>query len=226
MKCEEKYAPKNLDEVIYPSSAVKNKIMGYAQGYLEGNVLLYGSNGTGKTSLTRLLVDAIGGKDASVETDEFEQLLSKSDLKKYLRNSCSVAQFTDSKKHFIILNEFDQAKKNIGVFWRALDACGTDLMIIITTNKPMEIDISLRSRCDLIEMQMIKASNVLQRIQFILQAEGLNLPDQQVLSYLTAVEHLGDMRFYFRKADELLYLHAMGLSLPNWNPTTPALQVV
>ena len=226
MKCEEKYAPKSLDEVIFPSSAVKNQILGYAQGQLEGNVMLWGPNGTGKSTLAKLLVSAIGGKEASIEYGEFEQLLARADLPLYLRNAAAVGRFSGSKKHFLILNEFDQAKKNVGVFWRALDACGTDVMTIITTNKPMEIDISLRSRCDVIGMPAITASNALQRIQFILQAEGLSLPNQQVLSYLKTAEHWADWRKYLTIADELLFLHKSGSTFPTWKATTPVLQVV
>ena len=68
MKCETKYAPSNLDEVIYPSVAVERRIKGYASRQMEGHVMLHGSNGTGKTTLANLLVQAIGGSEEIVET--------------------------------------------------------------------------------------------------------------------------------------------------------------
>jgi replication-associated recombination protein RarA len=226
MKCEIKYAPKNLAEVIYPSVAVERRIKGYATGQLEGHILLHGTNGTGKSTVAKLLVDSIGGANASVEYGVFEDLLEKNDLRGYLMNAASVGRLSQGKKHFLVLDEFDQAKKNLGTFWRALDVCGTDVMAIITTNKPMEIEKAIRSRFDLIEMNGLCAIAALPRIQFMLQSEGLNLPDQQVLHYLKLKERWMDMRKYAGVVDELLFLHNNQLPMPPWTAAQPNLKVV
>ena len=75
MKSQIKYAPTNLNEVIYPNVAVQRRIQGYATGQLEGHMILHGPNGTGKTTLAGLLVKTIGGEDAMLETNEQEDLL-------------------------------------------------------------------------------------------------------------------------------------------------------
>ena len=226
MKCEIKYAPTNLDQVIYPNVAVQRRIQGYATGQLEGHMILHGPNGTGKTTLANLLVQAIGGEDAMRETNEHEDLLDKRDLRGYLRQAASLARLTTSGKHFMVLNEFDTAKKKLSQFWTAMDACGDGVMVIMTTNKPMEIDPSIRSRCDLVEMPAISAAAALARVQFILQAEGLQLGSAQVLEYLRAVEHEGSLRRYFRRADELLYLQRNDLPFPTCSSTPRTLKVM
>ena len=66
----------------------------------------------------------------------------------------------------------------------------------------------------------------LPRIQYVLQTEGLTLPDAQVLYYIQQVEHLMDLRKYFKKADDLLFLHRNGLPFPQWKAMKPALQVI
>lgn len=226
MKCETKYAPSNLDEVIYPSVAVERRIKGYATGHLEGHVMLHGSNGTGKTTLAELLVQAVGGIEAMVETLGFDELLAKKDLRAYLLQSSAMAKFTESGKYFLLLNEFDNAKKGEYKLWTALDACADGVMAIITTNEPMEVHRSLRSRCDVIEIAGIPAVAALPRVQYALRTEGLNLPDQQVLSYLKPQEKWLDFRRYFKVADELLYLQRSGLPFPVWNGAQPSLKVV
>ena len=226
MKCELKYSPTNLSEVIYPNAAVQWRIQGYATGQLQGHIILHGPNGTGKTTLANLLVQAIGGEDAVVETNEHEELLDKRDIRGYLRQAASMARLTSSQKYFILLNEFDSAKKRLSQFWNALDACGDGVMVIITTNKPMAIDPSIRSRCDLVGMPAISASAALARVQFILQAEGLQLDSAQVLEYLRSREHWGDLRKYFGLADELLFLHSSGLPFPAWSGTPRTLKVI
>jgi replication-associated recombination protein RarA len=226
MKSQIKYAPTNLNEVIYPNVAVERRMQGYATGQLEGHMILHGPNGTGKTTLANLLVRAIGGEDAVVETNEHEELLEKRDIRGYLRQAASLARLTSSQKYFILLNEFDNAKKRLSQFWNALDACGEGVMVIITTNKPMAIDPSIRSRCDLVGMPAISASAAIARVQFILQAEGLQLDSAQVLEYLRSREHWGDLRKYFGLADELLFLQRNDLPFPPWSSTPRTLKVI
>jgi len=67
MKTEIKYAPGSLNQVTYPNVSVQRRIEAYAAGQLEGDVMLYGPNGTGKTTVAKLLVRAIGGEDALLE---------------------------------------------------------------------------------------------------------------------------------------------------------------
>lgn len=226
MKTEEKYAPTNLDEVIYPSHAVQLRIQAYATGQMEGHVMLHGPNGTGKSSVAQLLVRAIGGPNARLETDDFDELLAKPKLRDYMRNASAWARFTPGDKYFVIFNEFDKAKRGVSKFWTALDECGDGVMAIITTNHPMNIDRSVRSRFDLIEMSGVSASAALPRIQYALNAEGLALPDAQVLYYLQQIEHLMDFRKYFKKADDLLFMHRNGLPFPKWKTVAPTFRVV
>ena len=214
MRTAIKYAPLNLEEVIYPSLAVKKRIAAYAKGQLEGHILLWGPNGTGKTTVANLLPYAIGGEDALVEDKEFDELLSNKDLKQYLLNACSMSGLYGQGKFFIVFNEFDNAKVNLSKLWTAMDRCAEQLMVIITTNLPMNVHQSVRSRCDLIDFSKLSARQVLPRAQQILQAEEVNLPDAQVLYYLTQIEHQADLRKYFMKLDEIIFLSSSGQPLP------------
>ena len=72
MKVEIKYAPQSLADVIYPNKQTETLIQGYASGQLEGNLMLWGSNGTGKTSVANLLPTAIAGAQAAVEDKDYE----------------------------------------------------------------------------------------------------------------------------------------------------------
>jgi replication-associated recombination protein RarA len=226
MKTEIKYAPDSINQVIYPNVSVQRRIAAYAAGQLEGHVMLYGTNGTGKTTVAKLLVQAIGGADALLEDKDIDELLGMPKFKDYMKNICSVARLTASGKYFMVLNEFDKTKKEVSKFWTALDACGENVMVIITTNHAMEIDRAIRSRFDMIEMSGIPAVQAIQRVQLALKAEGLSLPDAQVLHYLKQVENLMDFRKYFKKADELLFLHSNGLAFPAWKAAAPALKII
>jgi replication-associated recombination protein RarA len=226
MKTATKYAPQNLNEVIYPNDSVEHRIHAYATGQLEGHVMLHGPNGTGKSTVAKLLVNAVGGEHAMLESKDLSELLAMPKLKDHMRRSCELAKLTTSEKYFMVLEEFDEVKRGVGKFWTALDACGDDAMAIITTNHPMNIDQSVRSRFDLINFAGLSAVAALPRIQHVLGLEGLVLPNSQVLCYLQQVEHMMDLRKYFKKADELLYLNANQLPFPTCQPTAPVLKII
>ena len=226
MKCEIKYAPNDLDELIYPNIGVERRVKGYASKQLEGHIILHGPNGTGKTTLANLLVKQIGNQNPEVERKEADEFLAQPDLKKYLKQASAYAAMTTSEKFFLILNEFDYSKKNLNKFWTALDACGSGVMAIITTNQPMDVHPSVRSRCDVIEMPGVCAEAALQRIQYCLSMEGVNLPDAQVLHYLKLQEQFLDLRRYFRVADQIIYLIENNLPIPSWTSNPKPLRVV
>jgi DNA polymerase III delta prime subunit len=213
VKTANKYKPTNLGEVIYPSEAVRIRIQAYMSGNLEGNLLLWGPNGTGKTSVADLLPAYINNGDAHVDTN-YEAILKKDDLNGYIANSCSIAEWGGHKKHFMVFHEFDNAEDEVNELWTAMDKYSDKLMVIITTNDPMSVHKSLRSRCDEVHFPALTARQVLRRSQSILDQEGLTLPDAQVLHYLEQIEHFGDLRKYFAKLDEIILLSRMGAILP------------
>lgn len=226
MKIQEKYAPTNLIEVIYPDTATANRIKAIASGQLTGHVLLWGPNGTAKTTIANLLIQAIGGVDAIVDDVQFDQLVSKPDFDLYIKNSCALSSLSKGGKFFILLNEFDTAKGPAHKLWTAMDECGSNLIVIITTNEPMKVHRSIRSRCTEINMSALSAQSVVKRAQEILAAEGLVLPDAQVRHYLKTKQHTGDLRKYFEVLDELLYLHSTGQPMPHWQAIKPQMTLV
>lgn len=230
MKCAIKYAPQSLAEVIYPDQTVKTRITAYATGLLESHVILHGPNGTGKSSVSRLLPDAIVGGNAIIESKDFDEILNKPNLRSYLRNACTLNSLSTQQKVFMVFEEFDNAKVNINKLWTAMDACSDQLQIIISTNRVMHIHQSLRSRCDIIQMGKLTAQAVLPRAQFILNNEGLNLSDEYVLAYLQRADWKGDLRLYMQQLDELLATQAMNMPLPAVHTPTaanyPSLQAV
>ena len=77
MRVADKYKPKNLSEVIYPSATVEQRIMAHASGGLSGNLMLWGPNGTSKSTVANLLPEAISGEDAIVEGKSLSVLLDQ-----------------------------------------------------------------------------------------------------------------------------------------------------
>jgi len=214
MNVAEKYAPTSLNDVVMPNVATENRINGYASSGLNGHIILWGPNGTGKSTVAHLLPAAIAGDDAFVESKSLEELLAMKDFKSYLMQSAHNAKVLYGSKYFLVYDEADAVKGNFARFWTAIDDCGSDVMMIFTTNNPMAIPASMRSRADKIAFPALTPQQFLPRAQFILQSEGITLPNAQVLHYLTQIQHTPDIRQYCRRLDELIYLVNSGLPIP------------
>ena len=214
MNVAEKYAPTSLNDVVMPNVATENRLNGYASSGLNGHIILWGPNGTGKSTVAHLLPAAISGDDALVESKSLEDLLAMRDLKGYLKQAAHLAQLSNSSKYFLVYHEADAVKGNFARFWTAVDDCGSDVMMIFTTHNPMSIPASIRSRSDEIALPALTPQQFLPRAQFILQSEGVHIPNAQVLHYLTQIQHTPDARKYCRRLDEIIYLVNSGLPLP------------
>ena len=209
-----KYAPKSLVEVVYPNAATENRITGYATGGLDGHIILWGPNGTGKTTVAQLLPNAIASSQAFVENESLDDLLKMNDLRGYLKQSAHTSQVLYGSKYFLVYDEADTAKGNLAKFWTAVDSCGSDAMVIFTTNNPMAIPASIRSRADEIAFPALSPQQFMPRAQHMLNAEEIRLPNAQVLHYLTQIQHTPDIRKYCKKVDEIIYLIQNNLPLP------------
>jgi len=226
MTIKNTYEPTNLNQVVYPNAATELRVKSLASGSLNGNVIFYGPRGTAKTTTANLLANAIGGSQACIESD-FNNLLAMPNLKGYLQQVCFNSHLFYQSKLILLFNEFDNYKGTPYQLWDAMDALESKgLMVIITTNDLMAIHPSVRSRCRLIEFPAVTAIAMLPRAQQILNAEGLSLPDAQVLDYLKGVERFGDLRKYLELIEELLLLHSSGLPMPQWSEQKPALSIV
>ena len=226
MNITTKYKPASLNEIVYPDVATELRVKSLSNGTLNGHVILHGPRGTAKTTTAELLAYAIGGANARIESD-FKNLMAMPNLKGYLKQGCFNAHLIYQSKLFLLFNEFDNYKPTPYQLWDAMDALQSEgLMLIITTNDLMAIHPSVRSRCRLIEFPAITARAMLSRAQQILSAEGVRLPNRQVLEYLRSVERFGDLRKYIDLLEELLLLHKTGQPLPNWCVQKPTLTVV
>ena len=60
-----KYAPKQLSEVVFADAVVEQEIRRYIERDDMRPIILYGPNGTGKTTVIKLI--AVAGMDASAK---------------------------------------------------------------------------------------------------------------------------------------------------------------
>ena len=203
--------------MVISTPAVAARLSVIANGTLPCNVLLHGDNGTGKSTAARLLIEGIGGPNAHIEEKSFDELLKMKSLKSYLDNTASLYRQAEPSKYFFLWEEFDNADGDLYKLWTQMDRHADVFMVVVTTNNPMSVHKSVRDRCTQIHMPPLKAAQVLPRALEILKSEGLILPSNQLLAYLTNLEKRGSLRGYMDLLDELLAINAAGIPMPPWS---------
>ena len=81
-----KYAPQSLSEMVFANSAAETRVTALANAQISSSfVLLYGPNGTGKSTATKLIVDTLTNGNSDIEKKSVGELLKLNDLRGYLK---------------------------------------------------------------------------------------------------------------------------------------------
>ncbi|HQR84280.1 MAG: hypothetical protein B7X83_02920 [Polynucleobacter sp. 17-46-58] len=183
-----KYAPACLDDVVIGSQTLKNRLSDYINDRDLKPLILHGGVGTGKTTIANLLPDAIESKKAEVTRLKAVEFNSINDVMQAFGDQTMFYQvFTinDQKRNYIISNEINFTPKAAIAFRDVIDDMISHTQFIFTTNYIDQVDIALRDRSNCLAVPPVTAKDWLSRAQWILQQEGIALPDDQLLKVLT-----------------------------------------
>ncbi|OIM97779.1 hypothetical protein A9236_00015 [Polynucleobacter sp. QLW-P1DATA-2] len=182
-----KYEPKALSEVVISSNLVKAKLNGYIAGNNKQPLILHGTYGTGKTTIARLLPDAIEGKKADVEYLKATEFSTVSDVNTLFSAPPSYYQlFTlnNQKRFYLISNEINFTPKAAIAFRDIVDNACAHTQLIFTTNDLERIDRGLRDRSICLHIEPAKPNDWLERAKMILANEGVSVSDNMLLDVL------------------------------------------
>ena len=237
-----KYEPRLLRNYIYPSEEVKDLVECYVNSDYTKPLILYGTYGTGKSLLSRLLCRAIQTtylKDPKrretifvIEEEEEEKVEQLEVIKPNVSTSISELQKLFNKEKlfsgwlthccgqkyvYCIFEEINTAfSVPVEGFLRLLmdEHQKHKLLLIFHTNNINLFSGGLLSRSKQLEVPPLKPETFLPRALWILKQEGLNIKETVLLDLLKATyDQYADNRKYYDVLDELLRKSAKSLRL-------------
>ena len=184
-------------------------VLAYASGELEAPLLLHGTSGTGKSLIQRLLPNAIEKKEAQFQKVKCSDLKNASDIHDlYGRNKMFNKNFTvnDQRFNYIVIEEFLMTKTAMSDAMKIEldDTLGTDLTIL-STNRLDEVDVGIKSRCEVMHVPPCSPQLFLPYAKKILDSVSVEYDDDVLFDGLSLVYKLSqDNRKYYQWLDKVI----------------------
>ena len=207
-----KYEPNQIGDIIWGNAESRLRIEDIVSGAEalphcgKSAVLLYGVFGTGKTTLAKMLPNAIEkgktGDDLGWEADFIgcQQGFNGPQVMVLIEKVLSRNSLNTSGLHYFILDEVDNLTKLAQQSLKS--ALNTDRGIfILTTNNISELDKGLKDRCVLVEMNAAPVSSYLPLAKSLISDMGVAISDIDLLPTISAAN--GSLRNLIHNVERL-----------------------
>ena len=188
------YVPKDIKDVIFNSASEKQTVMDIVNGNMpfpfagKNGILLYGLWGTGKTTLARLLPDAIerakGGTNSAYTFIKCIQGTNGAVLMNKIITQAEFVSTTYSGYHYFVIDEVDNlTDAAMASLKSAMNMPNT--IFIITTNHIDKVERGVINRCEEVEFNAAPAEDWLPLANRILKdMEVMGVSDEVLVEVI------------------------------------------
>lgn len=199
---ETKYQPKNWDELVFSERNANTKFIleKIAKAEIAQNIILFGTNGTGKTTIAKAITNSFyANYDEDIGANFVE--MAKADMSQYQRSKV-MFHWSKSLKTWHIFDEIDKCSyKNVyNELHHTLDD-KSGHYYILTTNSIVDLPNGLKDRAHVLIIDAPTPEEFLPRAKFICTKEGINATDDKILNVLSSGKE--SLRSYYKALEWL-----------------------
>ncbi len=187
MNIYQKHKPKTFTDLVIEKISTRDRLKEYNDGERNGNLILHGPCGTGKSATAEVITASRCGSNCDLHwAQTFEgATFEEDDIAKIERNWAW--QRLQGVEHPVVtINEIDKMSKTLQAKLQAFgDTHAQYGSIIATTNAPYHVNRSLLDRFDPVEMPATNPEAWIDRVKQILSAERVACDDNELRGILS-----------------------------------------
>jgi replication factor C small subunit len=202
----EQYRPKDVDGYVFRDEAQRDQVKQWIKAGSIPHLLFSGAAGIGKTTLAKILINALNIDAYDVLEINASRTNSVDDIRDSVVNFVSTMPFGDFK--IVLLDEADYLSPNAQAALRGvMEEYAQTARFIMTCNYPHKIIPALHSRCQGFHIEKVDHTEFTARAATVLVTEGVEFDIDTLDSYVKAT--YPDLR----KCLNLLQMNTVDLKL-------------
>jgi len=202
----EQYRPRDIDGYVFRDEAQRDQVKQWIKAGSIPHLLFSGAAGIGKTTLAKILINALNIDEYDVLEINASRTNSVDDIRDSVVNFVSTMPFGQFK--IVLLDEADYLSPNAQAALRGvMEEYAQTARFIMTCNYPHKIIPALHSRCQGFHIEKVDHTEFTARAATVLVTEGVEFDIDTLDSYVKAT--YPDLR----KCLNLLQMNTVDLKL-------------